>query len=74
MTSYEILRFHESVDDTADVWANAGAVTASSATQAVRKHADKAGAGTYVAIPARQFKPLTVHVETVQRVKIGGAA
>lgn len=48
-----------------------GVIEASSAEQAVRKHAEKAGTGTYIALPAKQFKPLPVQVETVQRVKVG---
>lgn len=74
VTEYVILTKNEGGDGEIATYKNVAInVGASSAEAAVRKHAQTAGAGTYVAIPARQFKPLTVHVETVQRVKVGGA-
>lgn len=69
MTSYVILTRNEEKA----AYTLGPSVNASSAEQAVRKHASTAGAGTYVAIPAKTFKPVTVQVETVQRVTIGGA-
>ena len=77
-TSYVILKKSDGHEDGGDVWIDfhADPVSASSAKQAVSKHAEKAGAGTYIAIPAKQFKPLTVTTETVTKVKveIGGSA
>jgi cell division septation protein DedD len=46
-------------------------VTATSAVAAIRKAAENAGAGTYVAIPERSFTPTKVTVETKQTVRLG---
>jgi hypothetical protein len=52
-------------------YASVETVTATSATAAIRKAAENAGAGTYVAIPERSFTPTKVTVETKQTVKLG---
>jgi len=57
-----------------DGWDPVNTVTARSADQAVRdvaaKLADKDQAGTFVAIPSRSFKPVTVKKETVTTLKL----
>jgi hypothetical protein len=48
-------------------------ITAHNAEQAIRTHADKAGAGargTYVAVPSRSWRPVTVSVETQTVLKL----
>lgn len=46
------------------------AVPAPSAEAAIRRVAQERGAGTYVAIPVRSFRPVTVEVETQKVVKL----
>ena len=56
-----------------NLWRVAGPdIEAASPEAAVRKHLDGAakGGGTFVAIPARSFKPLTVAVEQVTKVTV----
>lgn len=49
-----------------DLWKQVAAVRARSATAAIRDHIALSGAteGTYVAVPARSWQPVTVKVET----------
>ena len=64
MTNYIILRRNGDGD-----WQEVGTILASSARSAIRaifRH-DQAS-GTFVAVPARNFQPLTVNVRTEQRV------
>lgn len=72
MTGYVIFK-REAANETDGIgwWAEPGVVEASSAEQAIRKHAKTHGAGTYIAITERAYKPVTVQVETVTRVKVG---
>jgi hypothetical protein len=57
-------------------WERVATVQASSATAAIRSELidliprDQSHAGTYVAIPARSFKPVTVTAETQTVIKI----
>jgi len=55
-------------------WSDGVTTTARSADQAVRetvsKLAESEQSGTYVAIPARSFKPVTVVKQTVTTLKI----
>jgi hypothetical protein len=64
-TTYVVL---EAVEDS---YSRIGNYTATSATAAIRKVAEEAGPGTYVAIPERSFAPTKVTVETKQTVKVG---
>jgi hypothetical protein len=52
-------------------WIHAGNISASSSEAAVREAAARNGGGSYVAIPARSFKPTVVKVETKQVVSLG---
>ena len=64
MTIYIILRRNGDAQ-----WREEGTIIASSARSAIRamfRH-DQAP-GTFVAVPARNFQPLTVNVKTEQRV------
>lgn len=51
-------------------WEVVTTMAGSSAGQAVRKVAESKGAGTYVAVPARSWQPLTVRVETETRLRV----
>lgn len=57
-------------------WKQHRTVTARSADQAIRDHLKTAGGtpvnadGTYLAIPSRSFKPVTVKTETVTTLKL----
>lgn len=54
----------------------AQSVRGHSAEHVLRQHASKPELpiqGTFVAIPARSWKPTTIAVETTRTVKIGGA-
>lgn len=59
-------------------WTRVGEVEATSAEAAIRTHAENIstdgttldGSGTYVAIPARSWKPTTVTVETKTTLKL----
>jgi hypothetical protein len=54
-------------------WIEGPTVEAASAEAAIRAEVGdgKAGAKTYVAVPARSWKPVSVVVETTKRVKLG---
>lgn len=67
MTGYVVLE-----QDDSGAWRNAvPPVEAVSAEAAIRKAIDGGGASsTYVAIPVRSFKPVTVTVETKRVVKL----
>jgi len=65
-TMYVVLELNESYGS----WVDAGNIVAAvNAEAAVRKVAK--GAGSFVAIPTRSWKPLTVKVETVEKVTFG---
>lgn len=57
-------------DDTG-LWNEEGKVTAAGAEAAVRAHAERAGAGTYAAVPVRSWKPTTVVEKTETRLVFG---
>lgn len=73
MTEYVILR-HELEDgpaaSTTGVWREAGVVKASSPATAIRT-LTHTGKNTYLAVPMRSWKPLTVKTEQVTKVTIG---
>jgi hypothetical protein len=48
-----------------------GTVEAQTANAAIRSVIDKHGAGQYVAVPARSWKPVTVTIEKTTVVKLG---
>jgi hypothetical protein len=66
-TEYVILRLR---DESAGpgVWAESGQSHGSSARAALHALASELGAGTYIAVPARSWQPLTVEVETRVRI------
>jgi hypothetical protein len=73
MTGYVILSKNavNSVGGDNMTWHEAGPpVEAVSAEAAIRKAVGGSDGGTYVAIPVRSFKPLTVTVETKRTVKV----
>ncbi len=55
-----------------DWWIAAGSYTAASAKAAVSTHVKEkdAKAGTFVAVPQRSWRPLTLAVETETKVKL----
>jgi hypothetical protein len=57
-------------------WIEGPTVEATSAEAAIRAEVGdgKAGAKTYVAVPARSWKPVAVSVETTKRVKLGAVS
>jgi hypothetical protein len=70
-TEYVILRFNDDTDE----WTEHGDhVAGTNPSQAIRKHLaqfpEKNPAGTFVAIPTRSFKPVTVKTETVTTLKL----
>lgn len=65
MTKYLILTRNLGGD-----WTAYETFEAHSAGQAVKLAAEQEGDGTYVAIPAKSFKPVTVRTETVTRVHL----
>jgi hypothetical protein len=66
-TEYVIL----SRDEPAGSWKEQTKVKAQSSTSAIRKWIDGAPdpSGTYIAVPARSWHPVTVETETQTRVK-----
>lgn len=70
MTDYVILRLIEESEGAIGEWQQyAGLIEASSPARALRiaNH----GTGTFVAVPKRSWKPLTVKTEQVTKVTIG---
>lgn len=65
MTDYLIL---EQNSENAGVWEQRATAVASSPASALRS--SNLGAGTYVAVPSRSFKPLKVKVENTVKVTI----
>ncbi len=65
MTSYIVLRFVQETED----WEKYGGADASSPAGAIRSL--EPGAGIFVAIPARSWKPLTVKTQNVVKLTIG---
>jgi hypothetical protein len=51
-----------------DAWHDIGTTEASSADAAIRRVVDSAG--TYVAVPARSWKPVTVRTETQTVIRL----
>jgi hypothetical protein len=66
MTKYVVLRAIVETDGRSD-WATVGTVDASSSDDAIKQKAEE---GTYVAVPARSWKPRKVAVETKPRVRL----
>lgn len=73
-TTYIVLRAASvsQGDDTSAGWLDVATIDANSGTAAIRHMAKKSDitGGTYVAVPARSFKPVTVKAETVVTLKI----
>lgn len=72
-TEYVILKFNEGTDE----WSEHGdRVKATNRDTAVRRHIDgqeKVEAGTYVAVPAGSFQPVTVKAEVQTTIKLEAA-
>jgi len=78
LTAYRVLKFPEkpsqnSASGVTQGYKDAGEVNAASAAAAVRRIAETAGAGTYVAVPESSWKPVSVTVETQTVIKLGGS-
>lgn len=58
--------------DSSGYWTEHSSTTARDAETAIRKHVDGHGnePGTYVAVPRKSWKPLTVKAETVTTLKL----
>jgi hypothetical protein len=73
VTEYVVLRSNSSPGSEGR-WDRVNVITARSADQAVRevvgKLAEADQSGTFVAIPARSFKPVTVRTQTVTTLKL----
>lgn len=67
MTKYIILQQDE---QSSLVWLEVGETTASSPARALRTY-DLEHEGTFVAVPARSWKPLVVKVEQTTKITIG---
>lgn len=75
-TAYIVLRrFSGPTSDESWIEVLDGAIQATSATDAVRRAAaSKSPAdGTYVAVPARSWKPVTVQAVQITTIKLGEA-
>jgi hypothetical protein len=69
MTTYVVL-----IRQTDGAWQELHTVEASSADDAIRKAADaEEGTGTFVAIPARSWKPRRVQLVATTRLKLDDA-
>ncbi len=70
--TYAVLLRHE---DAADLWAFLDKYEAPSAEAAIRAYCKKHGdlAGTYVAVPSRSWKPVTVKAETTTVLRLEDA-
>lgn len=68
MTQYVILKQDPGQIDAR--WIEYGTSEASSSARAIKAVADEAGAGVYVAVPARSWAPLTVKVEQTTRITV----
>lgn len=80
LTAYRVLKFpaavhqpndHTSMSGDLDGYKDMGGTEATNAHAAVKIIAEKAGAGTYVAVPATSWKPVSVTVESVTVIKLG---
>lgn len=68
MTKYRIIRLRDGEDP--GTWKEYGMAEASSPERALRSFPDVLG-GTYIAVPDRSWKPLTVALEKTTKVTIG---
>ncbi len=70
MTRYVVLTSGVVEDD--HDWAEVARVEAHSAAAAIRRYVTEKlkSSGVFVAVPERMFRPVTVKVETTQRVRL----
>jgi hypothetical protein len=79
-TAYRILRLPttgtsapSSVQDAVNAIKDVGVITAATKTAAIREAAGKHGAGVYVAVTDKSWKPQKVTIEQTTVVKVGDA-
>jgi hypothetical protein len=72
-TEYVVLKKTQTTADEPKRWGEVKTVTARSAVEAIRAAipAQSGQEGTFIAVPARSFKPVTVKVEQTTRVRVG---
>lgn len=66
-TEYVILRLLDQLEHPGG-WMECGRSSGSSGRAALHALADELGEGTYIAVPARSWQPLTIAVETKIRI------
>lgn len=72
-TEYVVLRHNSArLNEAAAHWQEDGRATATSAKEAIKQVVGDKG-GTFVAIPARSFQPVTVTIEQKATLKFGEA-
>lgn len=74
-TTYRVLKFPAPQNATSSSsvtngYQDVGSVAATNAFAAIKILAEKAGAGTYVAVPDSSWKPVTVTVETQTVIRV----
>ena len=75
LTAYRVLKFPQKPDQNSansvtNGYQDVGGVKASNSGAAIRTIAEKAGAGTYVAVPESTWNPVTVTVETQTVIRL----
>jgi DNA-binding cell septation regulator SpoVG len=68
MTRFVILAQIPKTDDRPSAWGEIARIDAASKEQALRSIGGTSG--LYVAVPERQWKPMRLEVQTVERVKL----
>jgi hypothetical protein len=71
-TTYIVLRLDDTLIEKSEPWFVYRTLSASSAPDAIRKacDGDELAAATYVAVPARSWKPVTVKTETKTVIRL----
>lgn len=71
LTRYVVLKqLAADGEATVGAWDAVDTVSAASATEAIRVTAETFGAGEYVAVPARSWKPRKAEIQTTPRVRL----
>lgn len=65
MSEYVVLRKHND-----GAWEEVSRADVASEQAAIRATVNGSGGGTYVAVPVRSFRPRTVTVEQVEKVRL----
>lgn len=69
-TAYVILRFNEATDEWSEYGDRVGSTSAQGAIRAHLTHRATDPTGTYVAVPARSWKPVTVQAVQTTTLKL----